>query len=72
VGTRLRVSWSRGDTEAPPDMKADTTPPSAASGLIVLIVRHADIEIPRAGEDPPITPAGKVRAAELLRIACAA
>jgi hypothetical protein len=50
-------------------MKSDSTFPLPAAGPIVLIVRHADIEIPRTAKDPPITPRGKLRAEELLRIA---
>jgi phosphohistidine phosphatase SixA len=51
------------------NMKSDPTFPLPAAGPIVLIVRHADIEIPRTTKDPPITPRGKLRAEELLKIA---
>jgi hypothetical protein len=50
-------------------MKSDMTFPLAASGPIVLIVRHADIEIPPTTNDPSISPRGKVRAGQLVRIA---
>ncbi len=40
----------------------------ATSTLLVLLVRHADIQVPRTLDDPPISPEGSLRAAELSRI----
>jgi len=37
--------------------------------VTVLAVRHADIELPRVSADPPLSPAGRDRAAALERLA---